>query len=130
MKFVNINYIRYFKSDGSELNVGGVETYITNLSVLCKDMGFIVRIFQYADSYFEKELFYAKVYGVKRNSKEVLKDLYNKASELNSNKEKVINIIANDSLIPQWEVPDSIVIQHGIGFDYCSLLSTTFSGQQ
>lgn len=117
MKIVNIYYIRYFTSDGSLLNVGGVETYITNLSILCKDLGYDVRIYQYADFPFEKKLDYADVYGVTRKSSRLFQDLYNMACEKCSMEDRVVNIIANDTLIPKWRVPHSIVIQHGIGFD-------------
>lgn len=119
MVAINIFYVRYYTSDGSRLNIGGVETYITNLSILCYDLGYNVRIYQYADSSFEKNIGYAIVYGVIKKSKEIFVDLYKKSQIYNLDCDRVVNIVANDTLIPKWKVPNSIVIQHGIGFDSC-----------
>ena len=102
--------------DGSEYSIGGVETYIWKLSELAVSMNIEVRVFQYAEKEFTKKTDTAIVYGV--CSKNTRFDvLYQKALSLRHPGNVYLNIIANDILIPQWKVPDSIAIQHGIGFD-------------
>lgn len=117
MKYIDIYYVKYYKSDGSDLSIGGVETYITELSALAKQYGIASRVFQYADSDFEKKTEYSVVYGV-NSKKRKFEDLYSFALSKRTKENIYLNIIANDTLIPQWKVPNSIVIQHGIGFDY------------
>ena len=82
MNVVDIFYVRYFTEDGSKLAIGGVETYITQLSLLIYGLGCKVRIFQYADYDFEKELDYATVYGYADKKRKNKKYLFNKANAL------------------------------------------------
>lgn len=118
MQVIDIYYLRYYKEDGTVLSIGGIETYITQLTKLANQLGFKARVFQFAYDDFVKEEECATVYAVKIRGRKDFKLLYNKALSTREDTNKYINIIANDELIPSFDVPNSIVIQHGIGFDY------------
>ena len=119
MNIVDILYIRYFKEDGSSLSIGGVESYITQLAKLASSMGYKVRVFQYGAYDFKKRTDSAEVYAFYKKGKHNGEFLISKASEMHGQDDQWLTIIANDTLIPKFHVPNSIVIQHGIGFDSC-----------
>lgn len=54
MKTIDILYIRYFDLKGEVMTLGGIQTYISQLTKLALKIGFQVRIFQYSDISFEK----------------------------------------------------------------------------
>lgn len=118
MNILDIFYVRYYKEDGSVLSIGGIESYITQLTKLAYKLGFKSRIFQFGNTEFERHEDYATVYAVIKRKRHDFKRLYNKALSMRDPSNNYINIIANDELIPSFKVPNSIVIQHGIGFDY------------
>lgn len=118
MNVLDIFYVRYYKEDGSQLSIGGIESYITQLTILAKKIGYESRVFQFGNEEFTKNTDYAKVYAVVKKKNYDFKLLYNKALSMRDGSNKYISIIANDELIPSFKVPNSIVIQHGIGFDY------------
>lgn len=117
MKTLEIFYNRYLTSDGEQYSIGGIETYIRNLSELATGMGIKVRIFQ-TGTFGERYLDYAQVIAVDSRSANPFPDLYEEAKLYRATDDVVVSIIANDTLIPNWKVPNSLVIQHGIGFDY------------
>lgn len=117
MQILDIFYVQFLTKDGSRLAVGGVETYILNLAKLADEMGMGARVFQFSSEYFEKKYENANVFGIKRGRFSNFDTLYKYASSTRSKDNVYLNIIANDTLIPNWKVPSSIVIQHGIGFD-------------
>lgn len=118
MQIIDIYYIRYYKEDGTTFSIGGIETYITQLANLAQQLGYKVRVFQFGYDEFVKSDATATVYAVKIKGKKDFKQLYNKALSTRELANQYINVIANDLLIPSFDVPNSIVIQHGIGFDY------------
>ena len=119
MKTIDILYIRYFDLKGEVMTLGGIQTYISQLTKLALKIGFQVRIFQYSDISFEKVIFdNAKVIGIpipqnKRNSN----SLYKKVLSLRDPKVEYITLFATDDIIPSQKVPNSIAIQHGIFWD-------------
>lgn len=117
MKVLDIFYVCFLSNDGSRLSIGGVETYILNLARLADEMGIGVRVFQFSSDYFEKKYEKATVFGVKKGRSNSFNKLYKYALSNRDENNNYINIVANDSLLPGWKVPNSIVIQHGIGFD-------------
>ena len=117
MRVLEIFYYRYFTQDGQQLFIGGIETYITHLCQLATSMGIRCRIFQVGD-FMERTLAYAEVYALACKDKNPFPTLYEKAKALRAKDDRVLSVIANDTLIPNWDVPNSLVIQHGIGFDY------------
>lgn len=119
MKILDILYVRYFKEDGLGLSIGGIETYMTQLSKLAERLEYRVRIFQYANFDFTRDLGYAKVYAFQYSGKHNGEFLLKKASDTRNQDNQYLTIIANDTLIPDRKVENSIAIQHGIGFDSC-----------
>lgn len=116
MNIIDIFYNIYLTPTGENLSVGGVETYIYNLSQLANKHGIQTRVFQFAETEFYKEFGNSIVFGI--NSKNKNFDvLWRKATKTRDSTNAYLSIIANDTLIPRWKVPNSIVIQHGIGFD-------------
>ena len=47
MNLLDIIYVRYYKEDGSSLNIGGIESYITQLAKLASSLEIKARVFQY-----------------------------------------------------------------------------------
>ena len=119
MNLLDIIYVRYYKEDGSSLNVGGIESYITQLAKLASSLGLKTRVFQYGTHDFFKQTDHADVYAYYKTGNYKGEFLLKKASEMHGPDDKWLTIIANDKLIPNYHVPNSIVIQHGIGFDSC-----------
>lgn len=119
MKVLDILYVRYFKEDGSILSIGGVESYITQLGKLAVSLGIKVRVFQYGTHDFHKQADGIDVYAYFKKGKHNGDFLLKKAMEFHQAGDKVLTIIANDTLIPKQKIINSIVIQHGIGFDSC-----------
>lgn len=119
MIIVDIFYVLYLDEDGVGFSIGGVETYITQLSVLATQLGYKVRIFQFAKKDFTKTIDNAIVYGFSHTGKHNDGYLMKKAEELYERGNRYVSIIANDTLIPNYKVNSSIAIQHGIGFDSC-----------
>ena len=62
MNLLDIIYVRYYKEDGSSLNIGGIESYITQLAKLASSLGTKVRVFQYGTHDFFKQTDSADVY--------------------------------------------------------------------
>lgn len=79
MKTIDILYVRFFDPKGDVMTLGGIQTYISQLTKLALKIGFRVRIFQYSDIAFEKVIFEeAKVIGInlpqnKRNANTLYK---------------------------------------------------------
>ena len=117
MRVLDIFYYRYLTPDGQGLSIGGIETYISQLCQLATSMGIRCRIFQ-VGAFQKRDLAYAEVYAVACGKENPLPTLYDFAKGLRRADDQVLNVIANDTLIPNWDVPNSLVIQHGIGFDY------------
>ena len=116
---IDIFYVKYLTEDGKLLSVGGIESYIYHLTELAHTLNIQTRVFQFADEDFNEVYHNTIVYGVKSKS-ESFDILWNTALSVRNKSGRYLSIIANDSLIPSWKVPNSIVIQHGIGFDSTS----------
>lgn len=119
MNLLDIIYVRYYKEDGSSLNIGGIESYITQLAKLASSLEIKARVFQYGSHDFFKQTDSADVYAYHKSENKDGDFLLKKATQMHNPDDKWITIIANDTLIPNYHVPNSIVIQHGIGFDSC-----------
>lgn len=119
MNIIDILYVRYYKEDGSSLSIGGIESYITQLSKLSFSMGFKVRIFQYGTHDFKKQTDSGEVFAFYKHGKHNGDYLLKKSYEMHRKDDQWLTIIANDILVPNYHVANSITIQHGIGFDSC-----------
>ena len=113
---VFIIYTSFFKQDGKELNIGGIETYIQNLIPVFNSLGYETIIIQKANFDFEKEYEKTTVIGVRCKNKKYQNDLYKKCRSL-IDIENDILIFANDLLNVKNDVKKSISIQHGIYWD-------------
>lgn len=119
MKTVDIIFSYYYDSKGKELCVGGIQTYITNLIGIITEMGYNVRVFQYADADFHKKMNeHSEVFGIKTDIRNKKKDeILWKRAKSSRGKGKYITIIATDTMIPKVHIENSIAIQHGICWD-------------
>ena len=110
---------RYLNQNGSEMTIGGVQTYIANLCTILNEIGFNVIIYQYSLCSFEKKIndkvvvkgYISKKKNVFRDKKTSLKDA---KKNFQSND---ILIFALDNYITKDFPTRSLAIQHGIGWD-------------
>ena len=122
MKKVHIIYGRFYNYSGDKLFIGGVETYLINLSKLMYENGYEVHIYQYADVVFNINDDYATIHGIIPDNKKE-KENYNsfktlvKAAENNGNVEKDVLIFGADLGVVKTKYKNVVAIQHGIGWD-------------
>lgn len=114
---IHIIYQNYLTRDGKSLSIGGIQTYITNLSQLFINRGYKVYIYQQANFNFEKEYGGATVIGCRcfgKNTK-LCKCLYSCAKE--RIKFDDLLIFGDDCFIVNNKCCKSISLQHGIFWD-------------
>lgn len=116
-----IIYWRFYSFDGSERLIGGIETYLFNLSKLTTSKGFKTTIYQCATFEFKVETEFYTVIGVKTPSNEIgssknLRLIYERAI-VNLNFKTDIILFGTD----EWSLDNipckNISIQHGIAWD-------------
>lgn len=119
---INILYRQFFDLYGIDLMIGGVETYILNLSTVFINNGYEVNIYQFAEKNFERKYMEANVIGVcpcgkfERLYKERIKKMIIESYK-RSDVEKDILIFATDYDIVATKYKKVIAIQHGVGWD-------------
>lgn len=119
MKEAHILYVNYFKPDGTDLSVGGIQTYISNLITLLKSMGYGVHVYQKSVKKFRKEHAGAEVIGVVTDSDRpqiIGKNLF-KECKRHFDREHDILIFGCDNYICNTGGIPFIAIQHGITWD-------------
>lgn len=122
MKVIHILYGQFYDHNGKKLLIGGVETYIRNLSILFSNNGYKVNIYQYANREFNISLDFANIYGVVPDRKKEIKN-YNcykslvSFAEKNGDCKNDILIFGSDLGIVKTAFKYVIAIQHGIGWD-------------
>lgn len=120
MPRVCILYRKYLTADGSNMTIGGIQTYIHALSELISDMGLDVYVFQYANSTFEKRINNTTVIGVDvkgiRNEKRKKKKILAK-SMVGFNVNEDVLLFACESMVVSSVAKKSIAVQHGISWD-------------
>jgi glycosyltransferase involved in cell wall biosynthesis len=116
---VAIVYYQLLNNDGSDLVVGGVETYLLALGALCADMGWQPILFQAANRDFECQLGALKVLGTPIAHLPVEKQkarLYDLAmAQIDPDKD--ILIFGADHCSVPTANKRCIAIQHGVGWD-------------
>lgn len=120
MQQVYILYRQYFDNEGKNLKIGGVETYIYNLSAMLKRNGFHVVICQCAKQPFHHRLDFADVVGVvshAKNGNDADFASLVQYAETNGNPKEDILIFGADICIQKTCYQNVIAIQHGIGWD-------------
>lgn len=114
---VKILYKQYLDGNGKNYEIGGVETYIHNLSLILKKNNFLVEIFQFSNENFVIQKNEAKITGIKSNK---IFDLV-KAASIGADYSNDLLIFATDFDICKTLFKKTIAIQHGIGWDIPSL---------
>lgn len=121
MKRVIIIYWRFLKFNGSGRFLGGIETYISNLSELCVKLGYQVLIFQCASEEFLINENETQIYGIKTPDLNPDKD-YNLRKVLKHVK-KIIDpkndliIFGNYTFSDYIDGVKTLAIQHGVAWD-------------
>lgn len=117
IKIINMRYLDY---EGKKITVGGVQTYITNLAKVAKELEMNVEVYQFAENDFVVQYNGITVHGVKT----VMKQDLNRKSLLlykhcvkSYDPERDILLFGTDIMIPKFKVDHAIAIQHGIGWD-------------
>lgn len=115
----HIIYYNYLKPDGSEVSIGGVQTYITNLIPILRQCGYVVSIYQRAIRDFYKKLDDCDVYGIEHqdlNGEPIKKALLAKVLSCIDYSNDLL-IYACETCITQSVPCKTIAIQHGIFWD-------------
>ncbi len=119
-KCIKILNARYLDFDGKEVTIGGVQTYITNLAKVARELDMRVEVFQFANNDFTVKYQDMLIHGVGMNLKaELLKKkviLYNYCMKTYDEQEDIF-IYGSDNLVVKTKAPFAIAIQHGIGWD-------------
>ncbi len=117
---VHIIYENYIAKDGKDMSVGGIQTYLTNLISVIKDLGLDISLYQTANYDFNIEKDGVDIHAFKfdykrQNIKTLPQFLYNKSK--GHIKEDDILIFGTDTLIVKTNHKRTIGIQHGISWD-------------
>lgn len=117
MSRIAIFYNRLYDFENNKLLIGGIETYIMDLSRLCLDLGFEVNIYIMLIS--KKDQYHSINYE-RINIIEIYGSGYQKIFNYISKQYTAddILIIATDMLNIKSDASNVIAIQHGISFDY------------
>lgn len=118
-KVAHILYVNYLSPDGERLTVGGIQTYITNLSELLKEMGYQVKIYQRSLKRFQTLISNNEVFGVPGSSpraKSIGKELFSECRK-HFDTDNDILIFGSDDYICDTDGIPFIAIQHGITWD-------------
>jgi glycosyltransferase involved in cell wall biosynthesis len=111
--------VNFLDHDGNHPLIGGVETYVLNLALICQEIGLETTIYQFANLQFEKEQAGLKVKGIHINNlpwKKRKTALYS-AVEKEINMEKDIVIFGSDHISVPTGNRRHISVQHGINWD-------------
>ena len=113
----HIIYTNFLKPNGKGLNIGGIETYILNLSEVLYSVGFNVNIYQRGDEEFEAQYKNYNVIGVVNKNIHTFKyDIFNACAQ-RCNKTEDLIIFASEEFIIKRDGYNTIGIQHGISWD-------------
>lgn len=120
MRNVDIIYGKFLADDNETVTIGGIQTYITDLSKIITEMGGKVRILQFSNENFQYKLNEnVSVEGFningKRNSQRYQK-LFDLTVQSRGDEDR-LTIFATDTIIPDKVSGDSVAIQHGICWD-------------
>lgn len=115
---VDILYLYYTDKEGN-ISIGGVQSYIRELSSLIVEMGMNVRIIQFSDSPFTlrlSEKIRVESFAIScKNPNKRYRKLYEEA--LRTRTEPSFTIFAADTIVPHKINEPCLTIQHGIFWD-------------
>ena len=122
-----IIYPNFLTPDGSERRVGGVETYLWQLSRLIHERGATPVLLQAASHPFQRQVEHLSVEGFvpghSLGRSTLHSDLYQRARSLVDGNEGTLIFGADHASVPT-EYPRAVSIQHGIGWDLPSRFFT------
>lgn len=122
MKTAHIIYRNFLNPNGKGMSIGGIQTYIANLSVVLKEMGYYVHIYQRGDIDFNQQLDeQLEVTGFERPENKVrgrAQALYEKIQTRIKPEEGDILVFGCESMAVKTDgrVP-VFAVQHGISWD-------------
>lgn len=118
-KTAHILYVNYLSPDGEKLTVGGIQTYITNLSEVLKEIGYKVKIYQRSSRRFQRSINNNEIFGIPGSSpraKSIGQELFSECRK-HIDKDNDILIFGSDDYICNTDSIPFIAIQHGITWD-------------
>lgn len=124
---VHIIYENFLKPDGEGFNIGGIETYILNLSNLFNKLGYSVNIYQKGIFEFEKKFKSFTVIGVEKRNIHTFKYKLFNACRKRCKKDSDIIIFASDEFIIKTSGYKTMSIQHGISWDIPQMSHSSMS---
>lgn len=118
---INIIYHKLFDFNGNGLTIGGIQTYILNLSKMLSENNYETYIYQLSNYEWEKKIGNVKIIGIKKldtssekkQSNHILKNILN-----NNYSNNDLIIWGTDYISVKNKEINSISIQHGIAFDF------------
>lgn len=114
---VHIIYTNYLTPDGARFSVGGIQTYLKALSVVIRQIGLDVNLYQKSDINFQKHVDGVNIYGYKDDGKHNIPEfLYANAKQyIDSSKD--ILIFGCETMAVKTNGVYTIGIQHGVFWD-------------
>ncbi len=111
--------LRYYDDVGENLTVGGMQTYITNLSAMAKEQNWEPVVIQLAGRDFKRSFPYGEVIGVDVSKAKSLQKkrrlLFDRCMQEYTAADGVI--FATERLVVKNGIPNTVAIQHGISWD-------------
>lgn len=120
-------YQRYKDEVNNNVIIGGLQTYIENLTKLCRDRGYNVIILQYSTFEFDEVLNNGtRLIGITKQHRNWTLDLLRKAERMaNLNQDLLIFVTSTQVLKSRFK--KTLCIQHGIYWDVPTIHGKTFS---
>jgi glycosyltransferase involved in cell wall biosynthesis len=115
MKKAAIVYSQFYRMDGIQRAIGGVETYLINLARLLKQLGYEVCLFQPAEKSFRREIEEMTVIGIPQLKIDCRELFYHAINFVR--KEDGLLIFGGDQISVKTNYKKSINIMHGIAWD-------------
>lgn len=115
----HIIYLNYLNPTGKTLSIGGIQTYITSLSKVLRELGFEIHIYQQAAVDFDVVFNQCFVHGVKietTRAKKISNLIFKRYGSTFSKSEDII-IFGSEVMNVPCPGYKSIAIQHGISWD-------------
>lgn len=119
---VIIIYPQFLNKNGTEAKIGGIETYLRNLSNVIKDIGNEVIIIQNSNDFFEKRIDELSIYGIPNDNNKNLKKLVKYAESIGDITKDIL-IFASSIHCRKSKFKKVISIQHGVYWDVDSVHS-------
>ncbi len=125
---IYIIYSRIFDLNGEHLTIGGIQTYLLNLAELLIKNNYEVIIYQSGNKDWNKKYNNIEFKGINVSNEKVLENQRKKVFEsvLNTYKTNDLVIWGTDGIAIKNDKIKSISIQHGITFDFLSVIGKKY----